>query len=88
MNTLFSLVFWKAAIERAVKSAAQGVLLAWGASDSGPVDLFSLDWGVAGGFAGGAALLSVLMSILSIPVGGTGPSVTQAEQLNPAPPAP
>ena len=67
--------FWKAATERAVKSAAQGVGLAFFASDSGPANLFSFDWNTALGFAGGAALLSLLTSIGSAPIGKDGPSL-------------
>jgi hypothetical protein len=88
MNTIWSGAFWKAAIERAVKSAAQGVILSWGASDSGPANLFDFDWTTAGGFAAGAAALSILMSIVSIPAGGGGPSFGNAETLNPTPPQP
>ena len=72
---MLSKAFWKAAIERAVKSAAQGVGLAFFASDSGPANLFSFDWSTALGFAGGAALLSLLTSIGSAPIGNNGPSL-------------
>jgi Putative lactococcus lactis phage r1t holin len=69
---MFSLKFWQAALERAVKSAAQGVALAFFASDSGPANLFSLDWGNALGFALGAAVLSLLTSIGASGIGDKG----------------
>ncbi|RYE42597.1 MAG: hypothetical protein EOP24_32175 [Hyphomicrobiales bacterium] len=59
---LTSGLFWVETLERAVKSGAQGALLAVGADQ---FNVLSLDWSVAAGFAGGAALLSALTSIAS-----------------------
>ncbi len=69
---LTSGLFWVESLERAVKSAAQGALLAVGADQ---LDVLSLDWSVLAGFAGGAALLSVLTSLASGTVGGDSPSL-------------
>lgn len=65
-------LFWVESLERAVKSAAQGALLAVGADQ---FNVLSLDLSVLGGFAGGAALLSVLTSLASGTVGGDSPSL-------------
>jgi hypothetical protein len=55
---LFTVTFWVDAAERAVKTAAQSVLLAGFASDAGPVNLFEFDWEAGLGFAAGGAVLS------------------------------
>lgn len=59
--------FWKATAERALRTVAQVLLTAWGA---GAVNAIDIDWLQALGLAGGAALVSVLMSL--VPVGPTG----------------
>lgn len=59
--------FWRGLADRAVKSAAQSLLLLWGA-DAG-FDILSVSWPQALGLAGGAALLSALTSLISAPVG-------------------
>ena len=64
--------FWFAALERAVKSAAQAALLVFGA---GQLNAMHASWADAGGFAGGAFVLSVLTSIASSGVGAKGPSL-------------
>lgn len=60
--------FWKAALERAAKSAAQGLLGMW-ALDK--FDALHADWKLAGGVVAGAAVLSLLTSIVSSPFGAT-----------------
>lgn len=60
--------FWLAALERAAKSAAQGLLGMW-ALDG--FNVLHADWGLALGMAGGAAILSLLTSIVSSPFGAT-----------------
>lgn len=65
---MFDLFFWRAASERAIKTAAQSLLLAIGASEG--FNLFSLDWRNALGLAAGGFILSVLTSIASRPFGG------------------
>ena len=70
---MFDRLFWKLAVERAVKSAAQTAVLVLGA---GAVDVFTVDWRQTAGLAAGAAVLSVLTSIGSEPFGPEGdPSV-------------
>jgi hypothetical protein len=68
---MYSISFWKDTFERAVKSAAQGALLAWGVGDQ-IMNIFEADWGVAGGAALGAMILSILTSIISAPIGSKG----------------
>lgn len=58
--------FWRESGERAAKSAAQALLGLW------PLDQLNVldaDWRLAGGVAGGAAVLSVLTSLVSAGVG-------------------
>ena len=69
--------------ERALKTAAQAVLLALGASDTGMGNFFEFDFGTAGGFALGGFVISVLTSIISAPIGGSGTA-----SVVPAPPGP
>jgi len=64
---MISTRFWREAFERAVKSAAQSVLLVIGAEQ---LDALSADWATLGSFALGAAVLSLLTSIASKPFGG------------------
>lgn len=60
--------FWKAALERAAKSAAQGLV---GMLVLDGTNVLHADWKVAGGIALGAAVLSLLTSIVSSPFGAT-----------------
>lgn len=69
---LTSRLFWVESLERAVKSAAQGALLAVGADQ---LDVLALDWSVLAGFAGGAFLLSALTSLASGTIGDDSPSL-------------
>ena len=67
---MFSVAFWKDAFERAVKTAAQSVLL--GLSIGEGFNVFNMDFGLAAGFAGGGAVMSLLTSIASAPFGPVG----------------
>ncbi len=60
--------FWKAAAERALRTVAQVLLSLW--VGSGAFNAFSIDVFEALGVALGAALISVLMSI--VPAGPEG----------------
>lgn len=59
---LFSYDFWAYAGERAVKTFAQAGLAFLG---TGAVGIFTLDWTGLISIAGGAALLSILTSIIT-----------------------
>jgi r1t holin len=71
-RTVFTRTFWYDAAERAVKTAAQSVILVWGLSTSGPVNAFEFDWELGAGAALGGAVLSVLFSVGSAPIGSNG----------------
>ena len=82
--SIFTVAFWRAAGERAVKSAAQGALLIIAADQA---NVFRVNWQEVGGLALGAAVLSVLTSIGSDALtNGTGPSLTNAEVVTPETP--
>lgn len=59
---MWSVKFWKLAIERAVKTFAQSLLAVLG---GGSLNLISVDAEAALGISVGAALLSVLTSLAS-----------------------
>jgi len=65
---MFDLFFWRDSAERAVKTAAQAVILAIGAAEG--FNLFALDWRNVLGVAAGGFVLSVLTSLASAPFGG------------------
>ena len=74
---MFTKAFWLAALERAVKTAAQSALLVLGAEQ---INALNADWADVAGFALGGAVLSVLTSVASNSVGGhDGPSLTTEE---------
>jgi hypothetical protein len=64
---MLNIDFLKNAAERAAKTAAQSVLLAIGAAEG--LSLFALDWRNIAGAAIGGAVLSLLTSIVSSPLG-------------------
>ena len=76
---MFTLAFWKAAAERAVKTFAQSLAALLVADGT---DILSTDWGGRLSVAGMAAVVSVLTSVASSQIGGPGPSVTDAEALD------
>lgn len=65
---MFSLVFWKATAERALKTLAQTMLALWLVGDK-MFNLFDVDWRGALGVGLGAMLISVLTSMGSAGVG-------------------
>lgn len=71
---MFTVNFWRQTAERAAKSAAQALIGLW-ALDGG-FNVLDVDAPLAGGVAAGAAVLSILTSIVSLPFGQPGdPSV-------------
>jgi len=69
---VFTKSFWKSTIERSVKSFAQALA----ACLAGSAGLWEVTWSIALSVAGMTALLSVLTSLASIPVGShTSPSL-------------
>lgn len=67
---MFTKLFWKDAIERAIKTMAQTLLSIWIVSDTA-FDLFSISWEQSLSVAFSAAVLSIVMSIGSAKKAGT-----------------
>jgi hypothetical protein len=79
---VFTLIFWQATAERAVKSFAQALAATLGA---GGIAFQDVDWVLALSVAGMTALLSVLTSLSSIKVGDVGmPSLVSRTPAQPA----
>lgn len=75
---MFSGSWWKQVAERAAKSAAQALIGLW--VGDGVFNLWSVDAPKAAGVALGAAVLSVLTSIVTSGVGQPGsPSAVKTE---------
>jgi hypothetical protein len=75
-NAVLNADFWKAAVERAVKTMCQSLLTLWGA---GVLDIIHVDLAHSTSIAAGAAVLSLLTSVVSLPVGPSGsPSVVDS----------
>jgi len=64
--------FWRAALERALKTFAQALAALLSAGGFG---LLQVDWANALSMAALAAVVSVLTSVASTQVGGPGPSL-------------
>ena len=62
---MFTWIFWKDALERAIKTAAQTLIGVFG----GLTALDQLDWAAVGIAVGTATVLSLLTSIVSSQVG-------------------
>jgi hypothetical protein len=69
---MLTLAFWRAALERAVKTFSQALIAVMTADGLGLLDA---DWPARLSAAGMAAVLSLLASIASSGIGGTGPSL-------------
>lgn len=67
---MFNMSWLRDALERALKTTAQAIVLALGASEG--FNLFAADWQNVAGIAAGAAVLSVLTSVISAPFGVKG----------------
>jgi hypothetical protein len=66
---MWTVTFWKDALERAIKTAAQSLIALWSA---GVMGLFEIDVVQSLSVAGLAALTSVLTSIASEGIGDKG----------------
>jgi hypothetical protein len=82
---MFTATFWKLAAERAIKTAAQTLLLTIGAAQG--ADLFQLEWATAAAGAAAGLVLSLLTSIVSAPFGqpGTPSLISDSTTTDPAP---
>jgi hypothetical protein len=63
---MWTLVFWKQTVERAVKTAAQAGMAFFVIGTTSAMDV---DWVTVGGISGAAAIASVLTSLASAPFG-------------------
>jgi hypothetical protein len=75
---IFTRAFWVATRERAVSTAAQFAIGAWG---GGALPDVSLPWWTVPAAAGAGAALTVLKCLAAAKVGNDGPSLTSAESL-------
>ena len=80
---MFTLAFWKAATERAVKTAAEILLATYFVGDVA-LNAFDADWGNMAGIALGGAVASYLFSLASASRDGN-PSAINAETVDQAP---
>lgn len=69
---MFTISFWKDALERAIKSAAAAAIIALGLVKVGAFNALTTDWVAVAGISLGGFILSVLMSISSAPLGDKG----------------
>ena len=76
---MFTLAFFRAAVERAVKTLAQTAAALLVADGTGLLDT---DWVTVASVAGMAAVVSLLTSIGSGAVTGGSPSLTDAEHID------
>lgn len=67
-------LFWRATVERAIRTAAQTLLATLGLDTTGVLDV---DWGAGLALAGSAALLAVLTAIATSGAGPDGPGLTE-----------
>ena len=87
--SIFSKPFAIAALERALKTAAQAAILAiigtgMAATQDAQVNAFTVDWAAVGGFAIGGFVLSALFSIASNRFGKwEGPSLADEAVITP-----
>lgn len=75
---IFTKTFWLEALERALKTVAQALILMWGAAEG--FNLFEANWETVGGTALGGFIISILTSIVSSPFGrNNSPSLVKGE---------
>lgn len=67
---MWTMAFWKDASERALKTAAQALLSLWVVG--GAFNILTVSWGPALGVSLGAAVVSLLTSVVSSSVGDKG----------------
>ena len=78
--------FVKQVGERAGKTAAEAALLALGSENASHLNALTVNWYPVLGFGLGGAILSVLFSLASVPVGQPGsPSLVKQQDASVAP---
>ena len=83
---MFTIVFWRAALERMVRGAAVAVGAAYFAGDVVFDALNVGTWSDVGSLAIGGAFGSLVLSLAGQALTGNGPSLTNQETTPPAPP--
>jgi hypothetical protein len=73
--------YWRATAERAVRAFASTLVSTWVVA-GGVLDIRGVDWGSSLGVAGGAALISVLLSVVA--GAGVGPAGSPSFVSDPA----
>jgi hypothetical protein len=71
---MFTVLFWRATAERALRTAAQVLAATLGLDTLG---LVNADWGDGFSLAGGAAVLAVLTAVAASGGRGDGPGLTE-----------
>ena len=66
---MYTKKFWKSAAERAAKTAAQVAILTLAVGDNIGFDVIDTNWGDVASMSVGGAILSLLTSVVSAPVG-------------------
>ena len=77
--SLWTILFWQATAERAVKTFAQALAALLVAAGTGILDT---DWTTSASVAGMAAVVSLLTSIGSDALTGSGPALAGPERLD------
>lgn len=77
-SIMFTVVFIKTALERAIRTAAQALLALWATDVAG---VLAVDWLQAGSVAALAALTSILMSIVATGVADKGSASFVSEDI-------
>lgn len=75
---MFTAAFWRATNERALSTAAQAAIVAWG---SGVLPDVSMPWWTIPASSAAGYVLSVLKAVAAVGATGDGPSLTNAERL-------
>ena len=78
--TIWTAAFWQATAERVISSIAGGALAVIGADVFGVVHA---DWAGIASVAAGAGVVSLLKALAANATTGNGPSMTNAEKLEP-----
>lgn len=69
--------WWRAALERAVRTVAQTILAVIGVDAIGSTSIVGVDWVSVLGIAGLAGLLSLVTSVATQTATGDGPGLTE-----------
>ncbi|MBO1332419.1 holin [Streptomyces sp. VRA16 Mangrove soil] len=85
IGTMWTVSFWKATAERAIRTFAQSLAAVLVA---GATNLLDVDWAAAFGTAGLATLLAVLTAVGTAGVGPHGPGILETPAPKAAPERP